>query len=153
MSNVIKIKNGPDVPGVSDLQSYELGYVRGGALYINNNGTIVQLTDPKTSDLINSSNYLKIPKVAQTTSNTGRILVSDSNGVVYYKAPADIRSEIGAFASTGGTVSGATTFSSTLTVNNTLTAKTLVVASGNWGTSSPTGAGTQGQLYFKLIQE
>lgn len=154
MSNVIQIKNGASAPTTSNLQPYELGYVRGGALYINNNGTIAQLTDPKVIGLVNSNNYLKLPSVTSTTSNTGRILVADSNGIVYYKTPANIRSEIGAFSSSGGTVTGATTFNSTLTVSGNLNANNAIIVNTNsYGYSAPTIAGTNGQLYFVIIEE
>jgi hypothetical protein len=38
--NTIKIKHGTKAPTASDLAPFELGYVKGGALYINNEGTI-----------------------------------------------------------------------------------------------------------------
>lgn len=152
MSNTIQIKNGASAPSSSQLASYELGYVRGGSLYINNGGTIVELANPKTAGLVNSSNYLKLPSVTATTSNTGRILVADSDGVVYYKTAANIRSEIGAFASSGGTISGATTINNTLTVSGKLTANgAIVVDTDSYGSSVPTAAGTTGQLYFVLV--
>lgn len=154
MSNTIQIKNGASAPTSSQLANYELGYVRGGNLYINNNGTIVQLTDSKTIGLVNDSSYLKIPAIAATTTKTGKILVCDSDGVVYYKTPANIRSEIGAFASSGGTVSGATTFSKTVTISGLLTANgAIVVDDSSYGDTNPNDAGiegTTGQLYFVI---
>lgn len=160
MANTIQIKNGASAPTSSQLANYELGYMRGGSLYINNGGIIVQLANPNTVDLVNSNNYLKLPAIAATTSNTGRILVADSSGVVYYKTPANIRKEIGAFASTGGTVSGATTFSSTVTVSGLLTANgAIVVDTNSYGTTDPNTAnngsalsGSIGQLYFVLTE-
>ena len=144
MSNVIKIKNGPDAPGASDLQSYELGYMRGGALYINNNGTIAQLTDPKTIGLINSSNYLVLPTATNANADTDKFLVCDSSNQVKFRTGANVLSDIGALSTSGGTISG------NLTVTGSVSG-TLIVKSGNWGTSDPTGTGAQGQLYFKLI--
>jgi hypothetical protein len=38
--NTIKIKHGTSAPTVSNLTPFELGYVKGGALYINNDGAI-----------------------------------------------------------------------------------------------------------------
>ena len=35
--------------------------------------------------LVTSNNYLKLPAITATTSNTGRILVADSTGIVYYE--------------------------------------------------------------------
>lgn len=157
MSNTIQIKHGEGDP-TGKLQPYELGYSDDGCLYIGTEeNTAIKLSSPGVMGLINSNNYLKLPSVKSTTSNLGRILVCGSTGIVYYKTPANIRSEIGAFPSSGGTISGATTVDNTLTVSgattvdNTLTAKTLVVGSGNWGTSAPTGTGVNGQLYFVLV--
>jgi hypothetical protein len=79
-------------------------------------------------------------------------LVANSTGIVYYKTPANIRSEIGAFASAGGTVTGATTFDSTVTISGLLTANgAIVVDSDSYGTTNPNDAGKTGvvgQLYF-----
>ena len=43
MSNVIKPKHGSSPPTVNNLEEYELGYY-GGALYIRENGTIIQIS-------------------------------------------------------------------------------------------------------------
>lgn len=144
MSNVIQIKNGATVPTTSNLQPYELGYVRGGALYINNNGAIAQLTNPKVIDLVNSDNYLVLPTITNANKNTKKFLVCDSNGQVKFRTGANVLNDIGALSTSGGTVSG------NLTVNGNLTGK-LIVSSGNWGTSAPTGTGVNGQLYFVLV--
>ena len=152
MANTIKIKHGASVPTNTQLSEYELGYVHNGALYINNGGTITQLTGLAATGLVNSNSYLKLPAIVATTSNTGRILVADSTGIVYYKTPANIRSEIGAFASAGGTVSGATTFNSTVTISGLLTANgAIVVDSDSYGDTNPNDegkTGVVGQLYF-----
>lgn len=58
MGNIIQIKNGSSIPNTNQLSPYELGYVQGGALYINNNGQIAQLTDPNVINLINSDNEI-----------------------------------------------------------------------------------------------
>ena len=144
MSNVIQIKNGATVPTTSNLQPYELGYVRDGSLYINNNGTIVQLANPKTVNLVNSNNYLVLPTITNANSDTDKFLVCDSSGQIKFRTGANILSDIGALPTSGGTISG------NLTVNGNLTGK-LIVSDGNWGTSAPTGTGANGQLYFVLI--
>lgn len=146
MANTIQIKHGSSVPTTSNLAPFELGYVKGGALYINNDGTIQQLTGLAASGLVNSSNYLKLPAIASTTSNTGRILVANSSGVVYYKTPANILSEIGALSTGGGTITGDLTISGKLTANGA-----IVVDADSYGTTNPNDAGitgTVGQLYF-----
>lgn len=145
MSNTIQIKNGATVPTTSNLQPYELGYVRGGSLYINNNGTIAQLTNPKVIGLVNSSNYLVLPTITNANSDTDKFLVCDSNGQVKFRTGANVLSDIGALSTSGGDISG------NLTVNANLSAKKLIVQSGNWGPSVPTGTGTNGQLYFVLV--
>lgn len=158
MANTIQIKHGSSVPTTSNLAPFELGYVKGGALYINNDGTIQQLTGLAASGLVNSSNYLKLPAITATTSNTGRILVANSSGVVYYKTPANIRSEIGALSTGGGTISGNLTISGKLTANGT-----IVVDTNSYGDYDPNGVpgdsskpaidGVTGQLYFVLVEE
>ena len=156
MANTIQIKRGASVPDLTQLEPYELGYVNNGNLYIretikNNNGTvtsdkIVQLTGLAATGLVNSNNYLELPAITATTSNTGRILVADSTGIVYYKTPANIRSEIGALSTGGGTISGNLTISGKLTANGT-----IVVDTDSYGDTNPNDAGktgTVGQLYF-----
>lgn len=152
MSNVIQIKNGATVPTTSNLQPYELGYVRGGSLYINNNGTIAQLTNPKVIGLVNSSNYLVLPTITNANSDMDKFLVCDSNGQVKFRTGANVLSDIGALSTSGGTISGNLTVTGNLTTNGNLTGK-LVVSSGNWGNSAPTAAGVNGQLYFVIIEE
>lgn len=146
--NTILIKHGSSAPTTSNLAPFELGYVKGDALYINNNGIIQQLTGLAATGLVNSNNYLKLPAVTSTTNNTGRILVADSSGIVYYKTPANIRSEIGALSTGGGTISGDLTISGKLTANGT-----IVVDTDSYGTTNPNDAGitgTTGQLYFVI---
>ena len=146
--NTIKIKHGSSVPTTSNLAPFELGYVKGGALYINNDGTITQLTGLAATGLVNANSYLKLPVVTSTTSNTGRILVADSAGIVYYKTPANIRSEIGALSTSGGTISGNLTITGKLTANGA-----IVVDNDSYGTTNPNDAGitgTVGQLYFVI---
>ena len=148
MANTIQIKHGSSVPTTSNLAPFELGYVKDGALYINNDGVIIQLTGLAATGLINANNYLKLPAVTATTSNTGRILVADSTGIVYYKTPDNIRSEIGALSTGGGTISGNLTISGKLTANGT-----IIVDTDSYGTTNPNDAGitgTVGQLYFVI---
>lgn len=152
MANTIQIKHGSSAPTTSNLAPFELGYVKDGALYINNDGTIQQLTGLAASGLVNSFNYLVIPTIPAATAKQTKILVADDSNVVYSRTPAQIRSDIGAFASSGGTVSGATTFSKTVTVSGLLTANgAIVVDDSSYGTTNPNDAGisgTTGQLYF-----
>lgn len=147
MANTIQIKHGSSVPTTSNLAPFELGYVKDGALYINNNGTIVQLTGLAATGLVNANSYLRLPAVTSTTSNTGRILVADSTGIVYYKTPANILSEIGALSTAnGGTIAKDLTVTGKITANGT-----IVVNNKSYGTTDPNTAGitgTLGQLYF-----
>ena len=159
MANTIQIKRGSSEPSLTQLESYELGYVNNGNLYIretikNNSGTvtsdkIVQLTGLAATGLVNSDNYLKLPKVDSTTSDTGRILVADDDGVVYYKAPVDILSEIGALSlADGGTIAKDLTVTGKITANGT-----IIVNNKSYGTANPNDAGitgTVGQLYFVI---
>lgn len=140
MSNVITIKHGSSVPTVDKLKPYELGYVSGGALYINNNGTIAQVTDPKTIGIIDNNNRLKIPFITGTSTNLDKFMVCNSSGVVYYKTAANTLSELGALPLAGGTLTG------NLTVNGA-----IIVGTDNYGTTDPNTAkkqGVVGQLYF-----
>lgn len=157
MANTIQIKRGATVPTLNQLESYELGYVNNGNLYIretikDNSGAvtsdkIVQLTGLAATGLVNSNNYLKLPVVASTTRNTGKILVADENRIVYYKTPADILSEIGALSTGGGTISG-----------NLIANGAIIVKDGvSYGNTDPNIAndggplnGTTGQLYFVI---
>jgi hypothetical protein len=84
--------------------------------------------------LVNTNNYLKLPAITSTTDKTGRILVVDSNGIVYYKTPANIRSEIGALSTGGGTISGNLTVTGKLTANGT-----IVVDTDSYGDYDPNG--------------
>lgn len=144
MANIIQIKHGSGDP-TGKLQNYELGYRDDtGALYINNGTNTVQLTGLAATGLVGTNNYLKLPKVDSTTSNTGRILVVD-NDIVYYKTPANILSEIGALSTGGGTISG------NLVANGAIIVKDGV----SYGKTNPNTAnngqpisGTVGQLYF-----
>lgn len=149
MANTIQIKHGSSVPTTSNLAPFELGYVKDGALYINNDGTIVQLTGLAATGLVNANSYLRLPAVTSTTSNTGRILVADSTGIVYYKTPANILSEIGALSTAnGGTIAKDLTVTGKITANGT-----IIVNNKSYGTTDPNTAGiagTLGQLYFVI---
>lgn len=149
MANTIKIKHGANAPTNTQLSEYELGYVHDGALYINNGGTITQLTGLAATGLVNSNNYLKLPAITATNTNTGRILVADNSGVVYYKTAANILSEIGALSTVnGGTIAKDLTVTGKITANGT-----IVVNNKSYGTTDPNTAGitgTLGQLYFVI---
>lgn len=147
--NTIKIKHGSGDP-TGKLQAYELGFRDDtGALYINNGTSTVQLTGLAATGLVNANSYLKLPVVASTTSNTGRILVADSTGIVYYKTPANILSEIGALSTAnGGTIAKDLTVTGKITANGT-----IIVNNKSYGTTDPNTAGiagTLGQLYFVI---
>lgn len=150
--NTIKIKHGSGDPS-GKLQPYELGFRDDtGALYINNGTKAVQLTGLAATGLVSADSYLKLPKVTSTTSNTGRILVADSTGIVYYKTPANILSEIGALSTAnGGTIAKDLTVTGKITANGT-----IIVNNKSYGTTDPNTAGiagTLGQLYFVLVEE
>lgn len=149
MANTIKIKHGASVPTNTQLSEYELGYVRNGALYINNGGTITQLTGLAATGLVNSNSYLQLPAITATTTNTDRILVADDAGIVYYKTATDILSEIGALSTAnGGTIAKDLTVTGKITANGT-----IVVNDKSYGTTDPNTAGitgTLGQLYFVI---
>lgn len=147
--NTIKIKHGSGDPS-GKLQPYELGFRDDtGALYINNGTNTVQLTGLAATGLVNSNNYLKLPAVISTTNNTGKILVADSTGIVYYKTPANILSEIGALSTAnGGTIAKDLTVTGKITANGT-----IIVNNKSYGTTDPNTAniaGTLGQLYFVI---
>ena len=150
--NTIKIKHGTGDPS-GKLQPYELGFRDDtGALYINNGTNAVQLTGLAATGLVNANSYLRLPAVTSTTSNTGRILVADSTGIVYYKTPANILSEIGALSTAnGGTIAKDLTVTGKITANGT-----IIVNNKSYGTTDPNTAGiagTLGQLYFVLVEE
>ena len=157
MANTIQIKHGSSAPTTSNLAPFELGYVKGGALYINKDGTIQQLTGLAASGLVNSSNYLVIPTIPAATEKQSKILVANDSNVVYSRTTAQICSDIGAFPSSGGTVSGATTFSKQVTISGLLAANgAIVVNDSSYGTINPNDAGisgTTGQLYFVVTSE
>lgn len=157
MANTIQIKHGSSAPTTSNLAPFELGYVKGGALYINNDGTIQQLTGLASTGLVNSSNYLVIPTIPAATEKQSKILVANDSNIVYSRTPAQICSDIGAFASSGGTVSGATTFSKEVTISGLLAANgAIVVNDSSYGITNPNDAGisgTTGQLYFVVTSE
>lgn len=147
--NTILIKHGSSAPTTSNLAPFELGYVKGGALYINNDGIIQQLTGLAATGLVNSNSYLQLPAITATTTNTDRILVADDAGIVYYKTATDILSEIGALSTAnGGTIAKDLTVTGKITANGT-----IVVNDKSYGTTDPNTAGitgTLGQLYFVI---
>ena len=134
MSNTIKIKHGSGAP-TGKLQPYELGYnTANGSLYIGISSTEAsQLTSPAVMGLVNSSNYIVLPKITNANTDTDKFLVCDSSSQIKYRTGAEVRSDIGAFPASGGT---------------------LITTEGNWGDVDPNSAkipGTNGQLYFVLI--
>lgn len=139
--NTIQIKNGSTVPLNSQLANFELGYVRGGELYINNGGTIVQLTSSAAAGLI-SDGSLKLPALNTVDEAQDYILVADDQGKVYSRTPSQICSDIGALSLSGGTITGKTTLNGA-----------IVVGANNYGYTDPNTdgkTGVPGQLYFVI---
>lgn len=149
--NTIQIKNGSTVPLNSQLANFELGYVRGGSLYINNNGNIVQLADPRVVNIIDSNNYLQLPRVDQADFQGNKFLIVDDKNKIYYRTAQQVLSDIGAFSASGGTISGDVIINNGLFLNGKIVLKEGV----QYGYSNPNEAkipGVKGQLYFVLSE-
>lgn len=145
--NTIKIKHGSGDPS-GKLQPYELGYRDDtGALYINNGTSTVQLTGLAATGLVNANNYLQLPQLPTATSKQDKILVANSNNIIYSRTPAQICSDIGALSlANGGTIAKDLTVTGKITANGT-----IIVNNKSYGTTDPNTAGiagTLGQLYF-----
>lgn len=168
MSNRIQIRHGSETPTTDNLVSYELGYVHNGALYINDNGVIAQLTQPDLIGLVNQDKKIKIPSIDATSLNYDKILVCNNDNIIYYKTANNIREEIGAFAAAGGVITGSTEIDNNLTVNKNsnfcnnliIKEKAIIIGQNNYGTIDPNQAGQNnsalegeiGQLYFVLTE-
>ena len=152
--NTIQIKNGSTVPLNSQLANYELGYVRGGNLYINNGGAIIQLTDSRVIGIINSDNYLQLPKIEQADFEANKFLIANSENEVYHRTAEQVLSDIGAFSASGGTISGDVLINNSLTLKDLFLNGKIVLKEGiHYGYSNPNIAkieGVKGQLYFVL---
>lgn len=149
--NTIQIKNGSTVPLNSQLANFELGYVRGGSLYINNNGNIVQLANPRVVNIIDSNNYLQLPRVDQADFQGNKFLIVDDKNKIYYRTTQQVLSDIGAFSASGGTISGDVIINKGLFLNGKIVLKEGV----QYGYSNPNEAkipGVKGQLYFVLSE-
>lgn len=149
--NTIQIKNGSTVPLNSQLANFELGYVRGGSLYINNNGNIVQLADPRVVNIIDSNNYLQLPKVDQADFQGNKFLIVDDKNKIYYRTAKQALQDLGAFSASGGTISGDVIINNGLFLNGKIVLKEGV----QYGYSNPNEAkipGVKGQLYFVLSE-
>ena len=147
--NTIQIKNGSTVPLNSQLANFELGYVRGGSLYINNNGNIVQLADPRIVNIIDSDNYLQLPRVDQADFQGNKFLIVNDENKIYYRTAEQVLSDLGAFSASGGTISGDVFINKGLFLNEKIVLKQGV----QYGYSNPNVAkipGEKGQLYFVL---
>lgn len=147
--NTIKIKHGSGDPS-GKLQPYELGFRDDtGALYINNGTSTVQLTGLAATGLVNASNYLQLPQLPAATSKQNKILVADTNNIIYSRTPAQICSDIGALSlAKGGTIAKNLVITGSLTANGT-----IIVNNKSYGTTDPNTAGiagTLGQLYFVI---
>ena len=149
--NTIQIKNGSTIPLNSQLANFELGYVRGGSLYINNNGNIVQLTNPKVVGIIDQDNYLQLPKVDQANFEGNKFLIINDENKVYYRTAEQVLLDLGAFSTSGGTINGDVTIKKGLFLNEKLVLKEGI----QYGYSNPNVAkipGVKGQLYFVLSE-
>lgn len=154
MSNIITIKHGNGEPN-GKLLPYELGYRDDtGALYINNGDGAVQLANQKIVKLINSNNYLQLPEVKEANFKANNFLVSSSEKEVYYRTAQQVLSDIGAFSTNGGTISGDVIVNAALTAKDLLINGKIVLKEGvSYGNLNPIIAnipGVKGQIYFVL---
>lgn len=150
--NTIQIKNGTTIPLNSQLANFELGYVRGGSLYINNNGNIVQLTNPRVVNIIDSNNYLQLPKVDQADFQGNKFLIVDDENKIYYRTAEQALSDLGAFSASGGTIDGDVLIINGLFLNGKIVLKKGV----HYGDTDPNDAkipGEEGQIYFVLSKQ
>lgn len=169
MSNRIQIRHGSETPTTDNLVSYELGYVHNGALYINDNGVIAQLTQPDLIGLINNGKITKnqFLEINKAENKQNKILVADGNNQLLYRSPNEILADINGFSKSGGTISGDVSISDNLTVNKTsifedvLTVNSSLLTNGavvlkegvSYGYIDPNEAnipGVKGQIYFVL---
>ena len=149
--NTIQIRNGATEPTSSQLANFELGYVRNGSLYINNNGSIVQLADPRVVNIIDSNNYLQLPRVDQADFEGNKFLIINDENKVYYRTAQQALSDLGAFSASGGTISGDVFVNKGLFLNEKIVLKEGI----QYGYSNPNVAkipGVKGQLYFVLSE-
>ena len=159
MANTIQIKRGMSVPNLEQLESYELGYVNNGNLYIREtikddggkitSDKIIQLTGPEATGLINADNYLKLPRVDQANFEADKFLVLDEENKAYYRNAEQVLSDLGAFSTNGGSISGDVNFNKDIFLNGKIVLKEGI----HYGYSDPNVAnipGVKGQLYFVL---
>lgn len=149
--NTIQIKNGSTVPLNSQLANFELGYVRGGSLYINNNGNVVQLADPRVVNIIDPDNYLQLPRVDQADFQGNKFLIISDENKIYYRTAEQALSDLGAFSASGGTINGDVFINKGLFLNEKIVLKEGI----QYGYSNPNVAkipGVRGQLYFVLSE-
>lgn len=150
--NTIQIKNGITIPLSSQLANFELGYVRGGSLYINNDGKIVQLADPRVANIIDSDNYLQLPKVDQAVFKSDKFLIIDGENKIYYRTAKQVLSDLGAFSASGGTIDGDVLIKEGLFLKG----KIVLIKGVHYGDTDPNDAkipGEEGQIYFVLSKE
>lgn len=117
MANTIQIKHGSSAPTTSNLTPFELGYVNGGKLYINEETktedgktehNIVLLTGLSATGLVDENNYLKIPALSAATEKQDKILVADNNNIIKYRTRQEILEDIEGFSNKGGIINGNT---------------------------------------------
>ena len=175
MANTIQIKHGSIVPTTSNLAPFELGYVKGGALYINNDGSIQQLTgnvDESLNGLIKDgrltiSQFEIIPK---SEYKQEKVLVTNDDNQLLYREPEEILQDINGYSINGGTINGNVEINGKITTqqeatfNNSLSIIGSLLANGaiilkegvSYGYQNPNDAnipGIKGQIYFLLPGE
>lgn len=121
MANTIQIKRGASAPELTQLEPYELGYVKNGNLYIretikDNSGTvisdkIVQLTgklDENLNDLIKDGKLTisQFEIISKSVYKQEKILVTNDDNQLLYREPKEILSDIKGYSIYGGTIDG-----------------------------------------------
>ena len=164
--NTVSIKHGSQAPTAEQLAPYELGYVSGGALYINNGGIIAQLTGPEVNDLVENGKITKsqFKTIEKADQKQEKILVADIDNNLLYRTPSEILEDINGYSKHGGDVSGNVNIRESLDVtgqsifNGALMANGVIVLKEGitYGYVDPNEAnipGVKGQIYFLLPEE
>lgn len=159
MANTIQIKHGSSAPTTSNLAPFELGYVKGGALYINNDGVINQLTSPELINMVSngklSISQFSIINKAQTKE--GKILVANNDNQLLYRSPEEILLDIKGFSIDGGTINGETIFAEKIILEKEAFFNgAIILKEGvSFGYVDPNVAnipGVKGQIYIVLSE-
>lgn len=171
MANTIQIKHGSSAPTTSNLTPFELGYVNGGKLYINEETktedgktehNIVLLTGLSATGLVDENNYLKIPALSAAIEKQDKILVADNNNIIKYRTRQEILEDIEGFSNKGGIINGNTeikgkTITEDIEVKGNINIQGFVVISEgvSYGYVDPNIAnipGVKGSIYFLLSE-